>query len=113
MATISVVTLESEIPFTRRYFWEAMGDDDVGEPISVINSPDGSVQVTGTHGGAEFTLEGSNDGINWFTLVDPFGNNVSLTDEGLVMFLPRVWMIRPMTAGGSGTDFDVILLLGA
>lgn len=113
MATISSSkqTLEGADK-TVRVLWEAMGDDDDGTPIIVGERPDGSVQPVGTFGGATVTLQGSNDGVNWVSLTDEASTAVTFTATGLRMFLPRCWQVRVITAGGSGTDIDVYMVLG-
>lgn len=112
MANISYATQSAEVGRSLRILWEAMGDDDTGLPVSVGERPDGSVQAVGTFGSATVTLQGTNDGTNWVTMTDELGNNVTFAATGLKMFLPRVWKIRAITTGGSGTDVDVFLLLG-
>jgi hypothetical protein len=90
-----------------------MGNADEGSPQVVGERPDGSVQAVGTFGSATITLQGSNDGTNWVTMTDPAGDPVTFTVAGLKMFLPRVWKLRVITSGGSGTDVDVYMLLGS
>ena len=89
-----------------------MGDDDDGQPVVVGPQPDGSIQATGTFAGASVTIQGSNDGVNWFGLTDETGTAIAISADGLKMFLPRTWQIRPFTSGGAGTDVDVYILLG-
>lgn len=113
MAEINYQTLEADGAKTRRYEWESLGDDDQGLPILLSERGDGSIQVRGTFGGATATLQGSNDGVNWFTLNDPAGAPVTLTAPGLVQFIERPWKVRLTTSGGSGTNIDAFLLLGS
>ena len=112
MAEIASVKQNANSARSLLTLWEAMGDDDTGAPVLVGERPDGSVQVTGTFGGATFTLEGSNDGTNFVVLRDDSGTTISLTSAGLQMFMQRTLWIRPQTSGGTGTDVDVYLLLG-
>ena len=113
MADIQPVKQNSNTTRTDRYLFEAMGDDDTGLPILVGERADGSIQVVGTFGGATVTLQGSNDGATWATLTDEASSGITFTATGLKMFLPRVWKIRVITAGGSATDVDAHLLLGS
>jgi len=112
MATINAQHPDAQTQGCRRVLWETMGNDDQGTAQLLGRHADGSVQVIGTFGGATVTLQGSNDGTNWVTLTDDQGVAITFTTAGLKMFLPRTWKIRAITAGGSGTDLDVHLLLG-
>lgn len=91
--------------------WNAMGNDDTGSALEMPGSSDRSVQVVGNFGGATVTLEGSNDGTNYATLTDPQGNAISMTSTGLEMISELTRYVRPKTAGGTGTDVDVFLLV--
>lgn len=71
----------------------------------------GSVQMAGTWGGATIVLQGSNDGINWVTLKDPSGTDISLTANGAFEFGTAMLYMRPSPSGGSGDDVDVIVAL--
>lgn len=113
MAEINYQTLEADGAKTRRYMWESLGDDDQGLPILLSERGDGSIHVRGTFAGATATLQGSNDGVNWFTLNDPFGSAVSFTATGLTQFIERPWKLRLITSGGAGTNLDGCLLLGS
>ena len=42
-----------------------------------------SIQATGTFGGATVVLEGSNDGVNFFTLTNKAGTALAITAAGL------------------------------
>lgn len=94
-------------------FWEAVGQNDDGDPVEMIGSSDRSVQVTGTFGsGGTIVLEGSNDGTNYETLTDPQGNDVSFQAAGLVQVIELTRYVRPrVTAGDGTTDLDVHFLL--
>ena len=98
----------------QKWLWETMADDDVGGVAGAdAGSPsfaDKTVHVTGTFGGATVTIEGSNDGTNFVTLNDAGGSALSFTSAGLKTILENPLEIRPKTAGGSGTDVDVIII---
>ena len=113
MAEIPYETVESDASRTRRYLWEAMGDDDQGLPVLVSERADGSIHVIGTFAGATASLEGSNDGTNWFVLNDDQGNPLDFTATGLRPIIERPWKMRLVTAGGGGTDINGYLLLGS
>lgn len=81
-------------------------DVDGGCPVYA----DKSVQIVGTLGTATFSIQGSNDGTNFSNLSDPQGN--ALTGLGLVLeqILENTAHLRPLRAGGSGTDVSVIIV---
>lgn len=89
-------------------------DADEGSPWKNPGLADRSVAVTGTFGGATVTLQGSNDGTNWFTLKDPLGNNLTWTSSTATTGLKQIGEItlylRPITAGGTGTSVVVTVL---
>ena len=97
---------------TRLIRW-SLGPDDDGAPVVVSERPDMSVQVTGTFDGATVSIQGSNDGIVWASLVDYFGNALDFTADGFASIGPRTWKVRPLVTGGTTTAVTVDLLLGA
>lgn len=113
MAEIPYEQIKADGARSARWQWLSMGDDDEGSPVIVGERPDGSIQAEGTFAGATVTLEGSNDGVNWFTLTDDQGNPVTFTAAGLNLFIPRPWKIRPTTSGGGGSTINATLLLGS
>jgi hypothetical protein len=72
------------------------------------------VAISGTFGGATVTLQGSNDGTNWFTLNDPLGNDLawlsSTATTGLRQIAENTLYLRPITAGGTGTSVVITVL---
>src|ERR1700746_547580 len=82
---------------------------DVGQPLQRIDLADRSVQVTGTFAASTIVLEGSNDGINYFTLSNPAGAALSFTAAVLIhVNLPTSW-VRPRVTVGSGASLVVTL----
>jgi len=82
---------------------------DVGQALQRTDLADRSVQVTGTFAAATIVLEGSNDGINYFTLSNPAGAALSFTAAGLMQVnLPTAW-VRPRVTVGSGASLTVRL----
>lgn len=91
--------------------WEGLGNDDQGIASHYMAFADRSVQVVGTPGGATTTIQGSNDGTNWVTLTDPQGNALTFVGTtGLEAISEITAYVRPITAGGAGTDVDVYLV---
>jgi hypothetical protein len=84
-----------------------------GQPFEMPAWSDRCVQIGGTFSGgaATVTLEGSNDGVTWFTLTDPQGNVISATAAKMeqVMEVPR--FTRPNLTGGDGSTSITVTLL--
>ena len=92
--------------------WSGLLNTDTGEPIEMVGSSDRSVQVSGTFGvGGTCLIEGSNNGVNYHTLTDPQGSDLSFGAAGLeqIMTLPR-W-IRPRISAGDGDTALVVTML--
>ena len=90
--------------------WSALATGDEGDSQETIDLADRSVAFTGTFGGATAVLQGSNDGSNWFTLTDPFGNVISRTAAGLVQVLEFTRYVKPVVTGGAGVNIAATLV---
>lgn len=92
--------------------WSGLLLNDDGAPVELAAYADRSAQVTGVFGvGGTIVLEGSIDGVNYHTLRDPLGNNLSITAAGIksVLELPRY--LRPRVTAGDGTTALAVTLL--
>jgi hypothetical protein len=91
--------------------WLTLLDDDTGDAQVTAHYADKTVTVTGTFGASgSVTLQGSNDGSIWHTLVDPQGNDLTFTAAGIEQVLENPLYLRPIVTVGDGTtDLDVIL----
>lgn len=115
--TVVVPTLSSLVPSRWNnnvavYTWAALATGDTGTPISGPGFADVSVQFGGTFGGATVTFEGSNDGTNYATLVDPF--NVALSfaaAAGPIQVMPICLFIRPKITGGAGAAINIVAIM--
>lgn len=68
------------------------------------------VEVSGT-APTSVVIQGSNDGVNWHTLHDPFSNQLSFTTFGQLAQVTEITMfIRPVYAGGDGTTSVVVTI---
>ena len=86
------------------FTWTTLDSDDSGIPIEVVDYTDRTVTVTGTFGAAgSVTLQGSNDGTNWFALTDPQGNAITKTAAGMELVVEAPVYIRPLVTAGDGT----------
>jgi hypothetical protein len=93
--------------------WLGLGNGDSGDPISLSEMADRSIQIVGTYStGGEAVFEGSNDGTNYATLKDPFGNDIDLLAAGLVAVTEAVLLARPrVIAGDVNTLLNFYLLV--
>jgi hypothetical protein len=77
-----------------------------GDPISYASNGMGGVtfQVNGTFGsGGTVLVEGSNNGINWYTLSDQANSPVSFSAAGLKTVRDQPLFMRPRVSAGDGT----------
>lgn len=83
-----------------------------GAPMEWTQWADRCFQAVGTWGGATLTIQGSNDGTNWFTLSNAAGATAAtFTADGgkAIIELPRY--VRPnLTTPGTGATVTVSLL---
>lgn len=92
------------------YTWQ-LADGDDGAPIDVVEFADRSVQVTGTFGGGNVRVEGSNDsGANYAVLTDTQGNDLNLGAAKIEMVTEVTQLLRPRVTAGSGVAVTVSLL---
>lgn len=94
-------------------FWEALATGDtVGEfGVTGTAAVAGSVQITGTFGGATVKLQASNDGTNFVDMKDVYGVTISTTTAALFEFSTSAVYVRPAISGGTGDDVDVTVCL--
>ena len=113
MATVSPARQSGAPANMQIILWEALatGDTVVAAEPQGLSGLAGSVQFTGTFGGATVTLTGSNDGANFVTLEDVNGDAVSVTAAGLIDFATACRYIKPGISGGTGDDIDVTVVL--
>lgn len=112
MATVSPVR-SSPAPNVAKVLWEALatGDTINADLPSGTEPVLGSVQFTGTFGGATVTLTGSNDGTNFVTLSDPSGTAISTASAGAFEFATTMLYVKPGISGGTGDDVDCTVVM--
>ena len=94
------------------YTWAALANGDSGKPISIVDFPDKTITFTGTFGaGGSVTLEGSNDGTNFFPLKDPSGSAITKTAAGAAVVVEHPLQIRPHVTAGDGTTAIVPIIM--
>lgn len=92
------------------YTW-TLADGDDGAPIEVVEFADRSIQVTGSFGGGNVRIEGSNDGgSNYAVLTDPQGNDLNIGAARMEMVTEVTHLLRPRVTAGTGVSVTVSLL---
>jgi hypothetical protein len=108
---VSRVDMQSAIP-AALFTWTGLDSDDSGIPISIIDYTDQTMTVFGTFGaGGSVTIQGSNNGSNWFTLTDPQGNALTKTAAAIELVVECPRYIRPLVTAGDGTTSLTVELL--
>lgn len=80
-----------------------VGAADVGIAFEGADFADRTVQFDGDFDSATVVLQGSNDGVTWFSLTDPQGNAISATSDKLEVIAEGPRFIRPSSSGGGGS----------
>lgn len=89
-----------------------LSQGDTGNKIQSTGYADRSVQIHGTFGGGSIIIEGSNDGLNFYTLTDPQGNDLIINEAKIEQISEITRYIRPNVSGGSGgTSITITLLM--
>lgn len=98
-----------------RIEWEEITESDTATEVTIkgLGPAVGSVQFTGTFGGATAVLQGSNDGSTWVTINDQNGDAISMTSAGAADFSTAMLYLRPSMSSGSSQDIDIFMVLRA
>ena len=108
---VSRTDIRSAIPACV-FTWTGLDSDDSGAAIEIVDYTDRTVAITGTFGsGGSITMQGSNDGTNWFALTDPQGNAVTKTAAAMELIMEAPLYIRPLVTAGDGTTSLTVKLL--
>jgi hypothetical protein len=108
---VSRVDLKSAVPACLMT-WTGLDLDDSGVPIEIVDYPDRTVTFTGTFGAAgSVTMQGSNDGVNYFPMTDLQANAVTKTAAGMEMLVEAPRYIRPIVTAGDGTTSLTVQVL--
>ncbi len=95
--------------------WTAVGVTGVGFAMNAPGLADKTVHVVGPTGGTtQVVIEGTNDdtptGDNWTTLVDPQGNDLDFTNQGVEAILENPKFIRARFPVATGPTVIVTIL---
>lgn len=112
MATIVPTTVEEQVR-AAAYRWTDYSTADTATSVKLQNMQGlaGSVQVTGTFGGATIALQVSNDGTNFVTLKDANGTAITFTAAGMSEFSTAALFIKPTSSGGTADNVTVTVVL--
>jgi hypothetical protein len=110
MATIIPTEIDGA---TSSYRWTDYSTADTSTPARMNNQEGlaGSVQVTGTFGGATVAIQVSNDGTNFVTLKDSVGTAITFTAAGFTEFSTAALFIKPTSTGGTADNVTVTVVL--
>lgn len=91
--------------------WSGLANGDEGKEIQVVGYADRSIQVDGNFDGGTIEIKGSNDGISYYTLTDPQGNNLSFTTPKIEQVSEITRYIKPVASGGAAMNIKISMLL--
>ena len=106
---MATITSTQELPIQGdnsflKIVWPNLFLTDVGDPFTLAQYADRSVQISGTFGvGGTLIFEGSINGATYDILTDPQGNNLSFTSGKIEAISELVLLIRPRVSAGDGT----------
>lgn len=87
--------------------WAAVPEGDTYAAAETGGLFERSVQVGGTFGGATVLIQGSNDGVTYFTLNDLQDNPLSFAAAGVAAIQENVRYIKPSASGGTNSSINV------
>jgi hypothetical protein len=114
MSTKNTISVPNGNMNIRQVVWPGLVNGEAGDPIGPDLDlwSDRSVQVNGTFGTSGTVVwEGSNDGVNYYTLSAPQGTSLSFTSAALKQVLEGVLYARPRVAAGDGTTNIIVSLM--
>lgn len=92
--------------------WTGLANGDSGRPAELLDYSDMTATFEGTFGtGGSVTMEGSNDGSNFYPLTDPQGNALTKTGAAMELILETPRYIRPRVTNGDGTTAIQVRIL--
>lgn len=93
--------------------WTAAATGNLPTALFVKNNSatKAGIQIDGTFGGATVALQGSNDGVDYFTLKDVTGTAISTTAAAYFEFSSSALYLKPTISGGTGDSIDIIIVM--
>ena len=92
-------------------WWHSIKPGNVGKELAILFAADITIQVTGTFDGASLSIEGSNDGENWFQLHTYPEKPAFFISAGLRKIVESPVYIRPVMAMNSSAESNLIVLI--
>lgn len=84
--------------------WSGLLNGDTGAPVEMVDYADKTATFTGTFGaGGSITLQGSNDGTNWFAMMDAQVTAIAKTSAAMELMVENPRYVRPSVTAGDGT----------
>ena len=115
MATVSPIFdfVQAQAAKVPRITWPAIVTNDTITPLPIAAQAAvaGSVQFSGTFGGATVGLQVSNDGTTFFNMKDLGGTEISATTAALFEFTTAAMYIRPVVTGGAANSINAVVVL--
>lgn len=91
--------------------WEGLNTTDTtGEAFMIAAFNTVAIQFAGTFDGTTIVLEGSIDGVSYFTLDDVEGAAISKTSAAMETSGDYALYVRPRVSGGTTVDVDAIMI---
>ena len=85
--------------------------NDTGAPLDLEGFADRSLQVEGVFGaGGNVEFQGSNDGVNFRALHDPYSNTLEFNSARLTHMTEIPMLMRPAVTSGDGTTSLTVTL---
>ncbi|KKM21491.1 hypothetical protein LCGC14_1634860 [marine sediment metagenome] len=108
-----VDAVEQALEKIQLYLWETVTENDTCQELELPEFSDKTIQVLGSFGGGNISIEGSimKDSPAFSVLNDPNGNALTKTSAAVEAVLENVWKIRPKVPTGTSVDIDVYLLV--
>jgi hypothetical protein len=91
--------------------WTGLATGDTGQPFEFLGYGDLTVTFEGTFaGGSSVTLEGSNDGTNYYACTDPQGNPITKLAGAMEAVTETPRWVRPSVASGAADSVQCRIL---
>lgn len=91
--------------------WSGMNGGDSGSAVKVANWTKKAVAFTGTWNSASATLQGSNDGTNYYVLTNEQGVAVSATANSMQTVGTNPLYIKPVMTGATSGSIVIDLII--
>jgi hypothetical protein len=94
-------------PLAIGYLWDHLKARETGTQLDSAAYSKISIQIDGEFDGAIVNIEGSNNGVVWYVLIDSQDNHMHVSFPGIADIGQLTRYIRPVIMGGSVELTDV------